>query len=172
MEIANPNNGVNEAWRSHMEHHEIVSVLKTCEFFKGFDEDNIDRIAALCQVETFDPGKYVFRQGDFGDKLYVIAEGRIFLERSVDLDTRKGNVVIGILGKGRVFGCWSTLLDEPHNLMSSATSEKTTTVLVMTGAELRQIMLDNINLGFAVLERLCFLLRNRIRGAYGALEKI
>ena len=155
-----------------MEPFDIVSVLKACEFFKGLNEDNIGRIAALCQVETYEPGEFVFRQGDFGDKLYVIAEGRIFLERSVDLGTRKGNVVIGILGKGRVFGCWSTLLDEPHNLMCSATSEKTTKVLVMVGAMLRQMMLENISLGFNILERLCFLLRNRIRGAYGAMEKI
>lgn len=155
-----------------MERREIVRVLETSEFFKGLDESNIDRIAALCQVETYEPGEYVFRQGDFGDKLYVIAEGRIFLERSVDLDTRKGSIVIGILGKGRVFGCWSTLLDEPHNLMSSAASEKATKVLAIKGVDLREVMLGNIDIGFNILERLCLLLRNRIQGVYGAMEKI
>jgi CRP/FNR family cyclic AMP-dependent transcriptional regulator len=155
-----------------MERRDIVRVLETSEFFKGLEESNIDRIAALCQVETYEPGEYVFRQGDFGDKLYVIAEGRIFLERSADLDTRKGSIVIGILGKGRVFGCWSTLLDEPHNLMSSAASEKVTKVLAIKGVNLREVMLGNIDIGFNILERLCFLLRNRIQGAYGAMEKI
>ena len=155
-----------------MERRDIARVLETSEFFKGLDESNIDRIAALCQVETYEPGEYVFRQGDFGDKLYVIAEGRIFLERSVDLDTRKGTIVIGILGKGRVFGCWSTLLDEPHNLMSSAASEKATKVLAIKGVDLREVMLGNIDIGFNILERLCLLLRNRIQGAYGAMEKI
>ena len=155
-----------------MERRDMVKVLETSEFFKGLDESTLDRIAALCQVETYEPGEYVFRQGDFGDKLYVIAEGRIFLERSVDLDTRKGSIVIGILGKGRVFGCWSTLLDEPHNLMSSAASEKATKVLAIKGVDLREVMLGNIDIGFNILERLCLLLRNRIQGAYGAMEKI
>ena len=155
-----------------MDRNDIRKVLETCELFRGLDESNIERIAGLCQVETYEPGEYVFRQGDFGEHLYVIAEGRIFLERAVDLGARKGRVVIGILGKGRVFGCWSTLLDESHNLMSSATSEKTTKVLVMNGKELREMMLGDMGLGFNVVEKLCFLLRNRIRDAYGAMEKI
>ena len=155
-----------------MDRNAIKKVLEKCEFFMGLDESIIDRIAGLCQVESYKPGEYVFHQGDFGEHLYIIAEGRIFLERAVDLGTRKGRVVIGILGKGRVFGCWSTLLDEPHNLMSSATSEKATKVLVMKGESLREMMIDDMGLGFNVLEKLCFLLRNRIRGAYGAMEKL
>ena len=155
-----------------MDRSEIQSVLEGCEFFKGLEKPDVEKIAHLCHAETYGTGEFVFRQGDFGEHLYIIAEGRIFLERSVDLDTRKGRVVIGVLGKGRVFGCWSTLLDEPHNLMSSASSEKETTLLVMKGADLREIMVNNITLGFNVLERLCFLLRNRIQDAYGAMEKI
>ncbi|MCK4787195.1 MAG: Crp/Fnr family transcriptional regulator, partial [Desulfobacteraceae bacterium] len=74
--------------------------------------------------------------------------------------------------KGRVFGCWSTLLGEPHNLMSSATCQKPTKIVTMKGTDLRNMMLNNTDLGFKVLEKLCFLLRDRIEGAYGAMEKI
>jgi CRP-like cAMP-binding protein len=151
---------------------EIKNVLMSCEFFKGLEESSIEKIAGLCQVETYEPGRYVFHQGDFGDQLYVIAEGHVFLERAIDLGKGKGKVVIGILGKGRVFGCWSTLLDEPHNLMSSATCQKPTKIVTIKGSDLRNMMLDNADLGFKILERLCFLLRDRIEGVYGALEKI
>lgn len=155
-----------------MKRSEIEEVLISCEFFKGLEQRNIEEIASLCQVETYEPGEYVFIQGDFGEHLYVIAEGHIFLERSMDMGARQGSAVIGILGKGRVFGCWSTLLGEPHNLMSSATCQKPTKVVSMKGSDLRQLMLDSTELGLKVLERLCFLLRDRIQGAYGAMEKI
>jgi CRP/FNR family cyclic AMP-dependent transcriptional regulator len=56
--------------------------------------------------------------------------------------------------------------------MSSAASEKVTKVLAIKGVNLREVMLGNIDIGFNILERLCFLLRNRIQGAYGAMEKI
>lgn len=151
---------------------EIEQVLQSCEFFKGLEPGIIQKIGNLCQVETYEPGEYVFRQGDYGENLYVIAEGHVFLERTTDMGTRKGSVVIGMLGKGRVFGCWSTLLDEPHNLMSSATCQRRTRVVAMKGSDLRKLMLGSTELGFRVLERLCFLLRDRIQGAYGAMEKI
>ena len=155
-----------------MSNSEIRQALENSEFFKGLAQSSIEQIASLCKVDTYEPGGYIFRQGDFGEHLYVIAEGHIFLERSMDMGARQGSVVIGILGKGRVFGCWSTLLGEPHNLMSSATCQKPTKVVAIKGSDLRQLMLGSTELGFRVLERLCFLLRDRIQGAYGAMEKI
>ena len=155
-----------------MNRSEIERVLATCELFKGLGKNDIGKIASLCHIETHKAGEKLFTQGDFAEQIYVIAEGHIFLERSVDLGIRKGTAVIGMLGKGRACGCWSTLLNEPHNLMSSGTCQKPTKVVVMSGADLRKMMLSNIGLGFNVLERLCFLLRDRIQGAFGAMEKI
>ncbi|MGD9041376.1 MAG: cyclic nucleotide-binding domain-containing protein, partial [Desulfobacteraceae bacterium] len=90
-----------------MSRTEIIQALQNSEFFKGLAQSSVEQIASLCQVEMYEPGGYIFRQGDFGEHLYVIAEGHIFLERSMDVGTRQGSVVIGILGRGRVFGCWS-----------------------------------------------------------------
>jgi len=82
-----------------MDRNEIKEILEGCEFFKGLEEPCIKNIIALCQVQNFEPGEYVFSQGDFGEYLYVIAEGHVSLERSMDLGARKGNAVIGLLGK-------------------------------------------------------------------------
>ena len=155
-----------------MDASDILPVLEGCEFFRGVEGSDLEKISALCDAKTYEPGDFVFRQGDFGEHLYVIAEGHVFLERSMDLGTQKGRAVIGILGKGRVFGCWSTLLEEPHNLMSSATCQKQTKVVSFKGTDLREMMIGKKELGFQVLERLCFLLRDRIQGALGAMEKI
>ncbi len=155
-----------------MSHTEIENALENCEFFKRLGKSEISEIASLCRMRTYESGAYVFRQGDAGEHLYVIAQGHITLERAVDLGVRKGSVVIETLGKGRVLGCWSTLLGESHILMSSATCQKTVKVAAIKGSGLRQMMIDNSELGFNILERLCFLLRDRIQSAYGAMEKI
>lgn len=155
-----------------MDRPEMKHALSSCEFFKKLGETEISKIADLCQVITYESGEYVFRQGDYGEHLYVIVQGYVHLERSVDLGVRKGSVVIEALGKGRVLGCWSTLLDIPHILMSSATCQKPTIIIAIKGADLRQIMIGNTALGFNIMERLCFLLRDRIQAAYGAMEKI
>ena len=155
-----------------MDHSEITQVLEGCELFKGLHESDIEKIAGLCRVEAYKSGECVARQGDFGDHLYFIAEGQVLLERSTDLGIRTGNVIIGVLGKGKAFGCWSTLLNEPHNFMCSATCKKSTKLVVVKGPALREMMVNNSRLGFSILERLCFLLRDRIQHAYGAMMRI
>lgn len=154
-----------------MSRPEIETTLRGSEFFKNFGNEEIQKLAALCRLVQFEQGDLVFQQGDYGDHLYIIAEGQIFLERSVDLGGRKGNVVIEALGKGRVFGSWSSLLGDPHYLMSTATCQKSSKIICMEGSELRKEMIFNKEIGFQILERLSFLLRDRIQAAYGALEK-
>jgi CRP-like cAMP-binding protein len=155
-----------------MDRSKAIHLLESCAFFKGFQKDHLQELTKLFSVEAYAARDHIFRQGDLGDQIYIVAEGHVFLERSLDLGTRKGTVVIGVLGKGKVFACWSTLLNETHTLMSSAVCKNPTKVLVIKGSDLRQMMLDNNELGFNVLERLCFLLRDRLQGAYQAMEEI
>lgn len=155
-----------------MNRMEMEHTLRSCEFFELLRARELSEISKLGQMMTYQNGEYVFRQGDYGEHIYIIVEGQIYLERTVDLGKHKGNVVIEILGRGRVLGCWSTLLDMPHILMSSAVCQKPTKVVSIKGADLRRMMIGNTELGFNLMERLCFLLRDRIQAAYGAMEKI
>ena len=155
-----------------MDVSKVAGVLENCELFRGLDKDEIEKIAKLGNVATYEAGDNILNQGDFGENLYIIAEGHVFLERAIDLGTRKGSAIITILGRGKALGCWSTLLGETHTLGSSALCRKPTKMIIIKGPSLREMMLDNFQLGFKILERLCFILRNRIRGAYGAMENI
>ncbi len=91
-----------------MEQSEICQALERSEFFRGLQKADIERIAGLCRVKSYEPGQYIFQQGEGGENILVLAEGKVALERTVELGSRKGTVLIGILGKGRLFGCWST----------------------------------------------------------------
>jgi CRP/FNR family cyclic AMP-dependent transcriptional regulator len=157
---------------SKMDRSNIMDVLENCDLFRGLDRKEIEKIATLCHSETYKGGESILNQGDFGDTLYIIEEGHVFLERIIDLGTKKGNIIISILGKGRALGCWSALLGQPHTLMASTRCRRSTRVIALKGLALREIMLSDPQLGFRVLERLCFILRDRIQGAYGALENI
>jgi CRP/FNR family cyclic AMP-dependent transcriptional regulator len=151
---------------------EIQQFLRNSEFLKGLTPADIEKISSICRPVNFEAGDYVFHQGDFGEHLYIIVSGYIFLERAMDIGKHKGNVVIDALGRGRTLGCWSSLLGQPHVMMSSASCQKPTTILTFNGTDLRGMMLENSHFGFNILERLCFLLRDRIQAAYGAMDKI
>lgn len=155
-----------------MKNEKIYRVLQDSRFFCNLADETIEKVAQLCQEVAFDTGESVFKQGDYGEHLYIIIDGQIFLERSMNLGVRKGRILIDTLGKGRAFGCWSTLLGEPHVLMSTATCQRPTTLLTIKGRDLRQAMTQSITFGFDVMERLCLLLRDRIQAAYGAMDRI
>lgn len=151
---------------------DIETALEESEFFRKLKKEDIRKIAPLCKLTAYDAGEFVFQQGDYGERLYIIADGQVYLERSLDMGNRKANVVIETLGKGRVIGCWATLLDDPHILMTTASCQKPTRVVSLKGTDLRKLMQEEGEIGFLVLERLCFLLKDRVQAAYGALEKI
>jgi CRP-like cAMP-binding protein len=155
-----------------MDCFEIESFLENSELFKGLDKNSVQKIAGLCKVKDYDPGEYLFRQGDYCADIFIIADGHVLLERTTDLGMRKGGVLIAMLGKGRALGCWSTLVDKAHNLMSSAVCRKPTKALVINGDGLRQMMLADKEVGFMILQKLCLLLRERIQWALGTMEKV
>ncbi len=150
----------------------ILQTLENCELFKGLERSDIDKIASLCHMETYRAGEYIFHQGELGERIFIVSDGHVFLERMMDLGLREGKAVIGTLGNGRAFGCWSSILNEPHYLMSSALCKRTAKIVVMSGAGLRDIMLKDSKLGFKIMEKICLLLRDRIQGVLGAMEKI
>jgi CRP-like cAMP-binding protein len=151
---------------------EVLDVLYNCELFGQLDEHEIEKIADIAEVETYAEGESILNQGDLCDKLYVIAQGHVFLERSVDLGTRQGTAIIGLLGTGRALDCWPSLLEESHALLSSAVCRRPTKVIAIKGVALREMLLQNPQLGFKVLERLCCILRDRIQAAFGAMENL
>ena len=151
---------------------EILDIFCNCELFKGLNTVEIENVTKLGRVEMYEAGEKIFNQGAFQDKLYIIAEGHVFLERSIDLDTRKGSVTLSLLGRGRVLGCWSTLLGEAYPLMSSAICKEHAKVVVIRSPALREMILSDFHFGFKVMERLCSILRDTLQGAYGAMEKI
>jgi CRP-like cAMP-binding protein len=155
-----------------MEMSDIQKILEECEFFKGLDRQQIESIAPICRACRYEAGAVIYQQGGLGEDLYIVVEGPVVLERAVRVGARHGSVAVAMLGRGKIFGGWSTLLDERHTLMLSAVCRKPAVLVVLKGADLRRLMTSDIRLGFAVLERLCFLLRERLQLALGAIETL
>ncbi len=151
---------------------DILQVLVKCELLVTLSKEEIKPIISFCRIEQYQPGEAIFHQGDQGNKIYIIKEGQVFLERSVDLGDRKAQLNIAILGPGRAFGSWLTLLGESHCLLSSALCTRKTEVIAIEGPVLREELRKNLPAGFKVMERLAYLLRDRLSGVYAAMEKL
>ena len=150
----------------------IFNVLKNCELFSALSEEEINSIVELGRIERFRQGDRIFSQGYRGNDLYVVKQGMVALERRASLGNRKITTRIAVLGGGRVFGCASSLLGEPHDIMTDAVCLKDAELAVINGTALRNILKTNTHVGFLILERFAYILRERLSGSYDAMEKV
>ena len=154
-----------------MSSSEIMEALKRCELFTNIDEGDIKQIADLCQIETYKAGDSVVSQGEFGTRIFLIAEGQVVLIRSVNLGERQASTTIDVLSNGRGLG-WSSILCDPCGASASAVCQKPTKLIALPGAPFRAAMEAKPQLGFKIMDRLAQIIGNRLRAAYGAMDTL
>ena len=61
----------------------IDATLKAVSFFSMFEKDDaiIRKIGQLCRKKFFKKGKYIIREGENGDELYIISSGEIEIQK-------------------------------------------------------------------------------------------
>jgi CRP-like cAMP-binding protein len=154
----------------------ITEILRMCELFSELSDNEMESIANLGHIEKFEPGEKIYEQGSIGTKLYILSQGRVTLERTVDLGGhRVANITVFALKEQtnrRLMGGWSALVGEQHVQMCSAVCEKPTKVISMRCSDLRETIIKNSTIRIKILEKLILLLRDRIYSSYGAIETL
>jgi len=82
----------------------------------------------------FEANAAIFREGDTGDRAYVVENGEVAIVRNVDGKAH----VLGTIGKGGMFGEMALVDGEPR--MAAAIAVKETTCFVIT----RDVMLKKL----------------------------
>jgi ABC-type bacteriocin/lantibiotic exporter with double-glycine peptidase domain/CRP-like cAMP-binding protein len=88
---------------------DVRSLLAANALFGALSEDLLEQVAGKLQLANFKLGETVLRQGQSGDALYLIGQGKV---RVVD-DVGDKSITLAILNKGESFGERSLLYGEP-----------------------------------------------------------
>ena len=152
---------------------EIIEGLKTCELFSSLNEEEmqvlLSALGAACEMGECKAGDHIFDQGELSSRLYVIVDGQVLLQRSVNMGTKTAQWPLGLLAKGRAMG-WSALLYGPRYASASAICQKPTQVISIDGASLRSVLEKQPGIGFKVMDRLAGMLGERLKAAYNTME--
>ena len=116
-----------------------ASILSHIPLFRELDAAQLRRINQKFQRESFQPGDDVIRQGDVGDKFYVIARGAV--EVIVRTDEGK-DLTVANLRQGEYFGEIALLTDVPRTATVRAT--EALECLVLQKDDFQKMMGDNL----------------------------
>jgi CRP-like cAMP-binding protein len=109
------------------------ALLKSFAFFSSFSAAQRRHIAGHAKAVHSPAGTTVFHAGEYSDKMYLIIEGRVRIARA---DEHGGEIVLGLLEPGQIFGELAMLSGEPR--MATATALTPCEFLVVNRALIAQ----------------------------------
>lgn len=97
--------------------------LESSKLFSGLPPADLDLLSKSVQELTFPAGKVIFTEGDNGDGLYVVRQGRVQVSALVTENDRR---ILSRIGPGDFFGEMAVVDNEPRS--ATVTTEERTIV--------------------------------------------
>lgn len=131
------------------------TVLANVELFKELTEEERADLAALMTETSLKRGESLFHEGDDGDRLYVVTDGKVKLSHTAD-DGREN--LIAVLGPGEIIG-ELTLFDLGAR-SSTVTAIAATSLLSLSHKDMMEYLDSHPALAKSMLRELAKRLRN------------
>jgi CRP/FNR family cyclic AMP-dependent transcriptional regulator len=135
-----------------------TALIRQAAIFADLDEDEIERIAEICSEQRFAPGQTVFKEGDPGNRLFIIAKGEVRVSRQVP---GSGEEALAVLKPGACFGEMSVFDRSERSTDALANTE--CTLLTITRSDFEMLLDFDRDLAFKVLWSVVRLLSQRLR---------
>jgi CRP-like cAMP-binding protein len=111
-----------------------IDFLRRIHLFYRLEESNFDSIADKIQEKTYNPGEVIIRQGEEGDRFYMIYGGSVNVERNSKNDVKS----LGKLVAGDYFGEEALLTHHRRN--ATVTAVERVLLLTLNREDFNQLM--------------------------------
>ena len=135
-----------------------VEVLKKIPLFQEISEEFLGEVAGRCEEQVFQPRDLVFREGQRGDRLYMILAGTVRITKNIE---GIGEEQLALLKEGAYFGEMALVDEAPRSADARAAVE--TRLAVMRKADLEELMFANRELASEILWNFVRTLSRRLR---------
>jgi len=132
---------------------EKVLFLKSIDLFSQIPGEDLAQIALISTEEARDPNEDVFAEGESGDALYLVLDGRVRVHRE--------DRVIAELGERECFGEMAILDAAPRSATVTAITD--TNLLKIPREDFQEIMAEKPEIATGIIKVLSRRLRHAIR---------
>jgi len=142
-----------------------LELLRPIPLFTALTAEELGKIAELCETKRWESGAYIFREGEPGNRLFIIVEGGVRISREIP---GAGEEAIAVLKRGALFGEMAVF--DKSERSTDAISHGGTTALTISRSELEMLLEFNRDLAFKVLWAVVRMLSGRLRSTNDSLK--
>ncbi|MFO0694533.1 MAG: cyclic nucleotide-binding domain-containing protein [Polyangiales bacterium] len=136
----------------------VEEALARIHLFKGIAPAGLRLVAAIATDETYRLGHVIFREGESGNALYLILEGKVRISREV---SGMGEEALAVLGPGDAFGEMALIDDFPRS--ADARVHERCRCLVISKEGLEDLLFLHKELAYEILWNFVKILSARLR---------
>ena len=125
-------------------------ILSQTHFFQELTPSQIDRVAAVSEMQQFESGDQVYRIGDSAKAVYVLVDGTVRMSIGFGGRNAKAGDVVR---RGEVFG-WAALTPGCNQRIAMASCLSRCDMLAVDGVGLLNLMEQDHTLGYRLMTQL------------------
>lgn len=129
---------------------EKVLFLKSIDLFSQIPGEDLARVALIASEIDFEPGELVMNEGEMGDSMYLILEGRV--------EVLKGETEVASLGAKECVGEMAILDSEPRS--ATVRAEVPTRALKVEREDFYDLLNERLDIARGIIKVLCRRLRH------------
>jgi CRP/FNR family cyclic AMP-dependent transcriptional regulator len=135
-----------------------LTLLKKAAIFAELTDEELERVAEVCKELTFKFGQTIFKEGEPGNRLYMIADGEVRISRNVP---GSGEEALTVLKAGACFGEMSVF--DRSERSTDAIANKDCRLITITRSDFEMLLDFNRDIGYKILWSVVRLLSERLR---------
>jgi len=135
----------------------LERIIAEHPFFAGLESYYAGLLAGCGANVRFQPGAYIFKEGEEANEFYLVRSGKVALELFAP---QRKPIVVETLADGDILG-WSWLLP-PYLWKFHAHAVQDTRAIALDGKCLRAKCEQNHDLGYEVLKRFAQIMERRL----------
>lgn len=136
----------------------IHGLITFSPLFENFNLSEVNLLSEFMQVYRTEPGIEIIREGETGDFMVFLIEGRIEVFKQ---DRWNAPRLIALIAAGQSFGEMSMIDGEPR--FASCVAAEPCMIAVLSRDNLARIILEQPTLGAKILMELVLMLSQRLR---------
>lgn len=135
-----------------------ISLLKRAPIFEKLEDEELERIAEICQEQEFKLGEVIFKEGDPGNRLFILAEGDVRISRNIP---GSGEEALAVLKPGACFGEMA-IFDRSHRSTDAIANDRVRCVTIAR-PDFEMLLDFDREIAYKVLWAVVRLLSDRLR---------